>query len=180
MTSSKNEMPGLRGMEHIGLTVPDMDEAIDFFVNVLGCEPSYEMGKMSVPGDWMTEQINVHPEAYLNRLKFLRCKFGTNIELLEWRSPDQNKTVPKNSDFGGHHLAFYVDDIEFAIAYLKENGVRVLGEPVAREDGPSAGQRWIYFLAPWGLQLELVSFPDGKAYEKDAESLLWHPAHPAK
>jgi hypothetical protein len=42
----------------------------------------------------------------------------------------------------------------------------------------SAGQRWQYFLAPWGMQFELVSYPGGKAYEKDAEVRLWHPAHP--
>jgi glyoxylase I family protein len=29
------------------------------------------------------------------------------------------------------------------------------------------------------MQLELVSFPDGKAYEAEADTLLWHPAHPA-
>ena len=39
----------------------------------------------------------------------------------------------------------------------------------------SAGQRWQYFLAPWGMQFELVSYPDGKAYEDGADVLLWHP-----
>lgn len=29
------------------------------------------------------------------------------------------------------------------------------------------------------MQFELVSFPDGKAYEADAEVLLWNPNHPA-
>jgi glyoxylase I family protein len=54
-----------------------------------------------------------------------------------------------------------------------------MGEPVASA-GASAGQRWLYFRAPWGMQFELVSFPDGKAYEKDAGVLLWHPARPAE
>jgi glyoxylase I family protein len=30
------------------------------------------------------------------------------------------------------------------------------------------------------MQFELVSFPDGKAYERDADVLLWHPARPAE
>jgi glyoxylase I family protein len=30
------------------------------------------------------------------------------------------------------------------------------------------------------MQLELVSYPNGKAYERDANRLLWHPASPAK
>ena len=54
-----------------------------------------------------------------------------------------------------------------------------MGEPVASA-GASAGQRWIYFRAPWGMQFELVSFPGGKAYETDAPVKLWHPAHPAE
>ena len=97
----------------------------------------------------------------------LRCRHGSNFEIFEYKAPDQNDTLPKNSDVGGHHLAFYVDDFDAALEYLVSKGVQVLGEPVVREDGPVAGQTWIYFLAPWGLQLELVSFPDGKGYEKE-------------
>jgi glyoxylase I family protein len=79
---------------------------------------------------------------------------------------------------GGHHLAFYVHDIDAAVAYLRSEGVRVLGEPTASRNA-SAGQRWVYFLSPWDMQFELVSFPDGKAYEAKAEVLLWNPNHPA-
>ncbi len=32
-----------------------------------------------------------------------------------------------------------------------------------------------YFLTPWGMQCEIVSFPDGKAYKKNADVILWHP-----
>ena len=52
-----------------------------------------------------------------------------------------------------------------------------MGDPVSSA-GASAGQRWLYFRAPWGMQFELVSFPEGKAYETDADVLLWHPARP--
>ncbi len=93
---------------------------------------------------------------------------------------DQNPNQPKNSDIGGHHLAFYVDDFEAGLAQLRTHGVRILGEPTVRTVGPSAGQTWVYFLAPWGMQLELLSFPDGKGYEKDTDRRLWHPAMPDK
>ena len=66
-----------------------------------------------------------------------------------------------------------------AIAHLRAHGVEIMGEPVASA-GASAGQRWLYFRSPWGLQFELVSFPGGKAYEQDAPIKLWHPAHPAE
>jgi hypothetical protein len=32
------QVPGFRGIDHIGLTVPNLEEAVDFFVNVIGCE----------------------------------------------------------------------------------------------------------------------------------------------
>lgn len=176
----KNSMPGLRGTEHIGFTVPNLDEAVDFFVNVIGCEPFYELGPFQSDGDWMQTQLNLHPRAVMKRLKFLRCGNGSNFEVFEYSAPDQRLEQPKNSDIGGHHLAFYVDDIDAAIAYLKAKGIRVLGEPLVRKDGPSAGQTWIYFLSPWGMQLELVSYPNGKAYEQGANRLLWHPALPGR
>ena len=70
-------------------------------------------------------------------------------------------------------------DFDAALAYLKAQGVKVLGEPTRRATGPSAGQTWIYFLSPWGMQFELVSFPNGKGYEAGAPVRLWHPGHPA-
>jgi glyoxylase I family protein len=66
-----------------------------------------------------------------------------------------------------------------AEAYLRAMGVEVLGTPV-QSAGASAGQRWLYFRSPWGMQFELVSFPGGKAYEADAAVKLWHPARPAE
>jgi catechol 2,3-dioxygenase-like lactoylglutathione lyase family enzyme len=169
-------LPGLRGTDHIGFTVPNLTEAVDFFVGVLGCEPFHELGPFQSDGDWMQTHLNVHPRAVMKRLRFLRCRNGANFEIFEYESPDQNQQLPKNSDVGGHHIAFYVDDIHEAIAYLKKMGVRVLGEATVRDSGPHAGQTWIYFLTPWGMQLELVSFPGGKGYEKDTTARLWHPA----
>ncbi|CDX13154.1 conserved hypothetical protein [Mesorhizobium plurifarium] len=173
-----NGLPGLRGTDHIGFTVPDLDEAVRFFVEVIGCEPFYELGPFRSDGDWMETHLNVHPRTVMKRLKFLRCRHGSNFEIFEYSAPDQNGTQPRNSDVGGHHLAFYVDDIDDAVAYLRSHGVRVLGEPTVRTEGPSAGQSWVYFLSPWGMQLELVSFPTGKAYERGTDRRLWHPANP--
>ena len=31
-------IPGLRALEHVGLTVPDLDDAVRFFIDVIGCE----------------------------------------------------------------------------------------------------------------------------------------------
>ena len=176
MSHSNKGMPGLRGTDHIGFTVPDLQAAVDFFVSVIGCEAFHELGPFQSDADWMQTHLNVHPRAVMKRLRFLRCRNGANFEIFEYDSPDQNRQQPRNSDVGGHHLAFYVDDIDAAIAYLKSKNVRILGEPTVRTEGPNAGQTWIYFLTPWGMQLELVSFPHGKGYEKETTARLWHPA----
>ncbi|QKC98351.1 VOC family protein [Mesorhizobium sp. NZP2298] len=173
-------MPGMRGIDHIGITVPKLEEAVEFFVNVLGCEAFYELGPFQFADDWMQRQLNVDPRAVMRRLRFLRCGHGSNIELFEYEAADQKLVPPRNSDVGGHHLAFYVDDLHAALAYLREKGVRTLGEPIVRTEGPSAGQTWIYFLTPWGLQCELVSFPGGKGYEKETERRLWDTRLPGR
>lgn len=180
MSTPNTGIPGLRGTDHIGFTVPNLDEAVAFFVDVIGCEPFFQVGPYSADDDWMQERLGVHPRTVMRRLRFLRCRNGSNFELFEYEAPDQNMVQPKNSDIGGHHLAFYVDDIDAAIAYLKERGVRFLGTPTVRTSGPVAGQTWIYFLTPWGMQLELVSAPRGRAYEKETNRHLWHPAFPEK
>lgn len=171
-------LPGMRGTDHIGFTVPDLDQADDFFVRIIGCERIYTLGPFARDDDWMAEHLGVHPRTVMRRLNFYRCGHGTNFEVFQYDAADGQAPQPRNSDIGGHHIAFYVDDLDAAVEYLRASGIRVLGEPTASRNA-SEGQRWVYFRAPWGMQFELVSFPDGKAYEKDAPVLLWHPAHPA-
>ncbi|MEH6576953.1 MAG: VOC family protein [Amphritea sp.] len=179
MTKSSSGLPGLRGTDHIGFTVPNLEQAVEFFVDVIGCEPFYELGPFE-GSEWMETTLGVDKRTVMKKLKFLRCKNGSNFELFEYSARDQNPGQPKNSDIGGHHLALYVDDFDVALDYLKMKGVEIMGEPVVRTSGPSGGQTWVYFKSPWGMQLELVSFPDGKHYEADYEHQLWHPAFPNK
>jgi len=179
-TAPKGSLPGQRGIQHFGLTVPNLEEAVSFFCEVLGCEPFFELGTFAFDDDWMNEHLNVHPRAVIRNFQMLRCGNGTNLEVFEYSAPDQAGSPPKNSDIGGHHLAFYVDDMEAAVAFLRERGIRVLGEPSTFTEGPGKGLTWVYFLAPWGLQLELVSFPEGMAYEQGRERLLWDPRFPAR
>ena len=172
-------LPGLRGTDHFGFTVPDMEQAHAFFVTVIGCEHMYSLPSRSSEDDWMQTHLNVEPRAVIREVRFYRCQFGSNFELFEYETPTPQAPQPRNSDIGGHHLAFYVDDMDEAVDYLRSEGVTVLGDPTA-SGSASAGQRFVYFLSPWGMQLELVSFPDGKAYETSATTLLWHPARPGE
>ena len=171
-------LPGLAGTEHIGFTVPDLDEAERFFVDVIGCELIYSLGPFAQDdGDWMAEHLAVHPRTVMRELRFFRCGHGPNFEVFQYEPADGQAPVPRNSDLGGHHLAFYVEDLDAALDHLRAHGIRILGEPTYSK-GASEGQRWVYFLSPWGMQFELVSFPNGKAYEKDAPVKLWHPLAP--
>lgn len=172
-------LPGLCGGDHIGITVPDLDQAVGFFCEVIGAEPIFDGGRIENDPGLMRERLNVHPDARL-RYCFLRAGQGLNLEIFEYHAPDQRREPPRNSDIGGHHIAFYVDDITAAVAHLRRHRVRVLGEPTLIDEGPAAGAAWVYFLSPWGLQLELVSYPHGKAYERGAARRLWHPKHPER
>lgn len=162
-------LPGVRRLDHIGLTVPNLDEAHEFLVDVIGCEYMYKLGPyVHDDSDWMLEHLNVHPRTLMRELHFFRLGGQAVFEVFEYQAPDQRTEVPKNSDIGGHHVAIYVDDLDEAVEYLKSKGVRVLGDPTVSKNA-SEGQRWVYFLAPWGLQFELVSYPDGKAFDHHPE-----------
>ena len=167
MADTPSRLPGLRGVDHIGFTVPDLAEATRFLVDVIGCEYMYSLGPFQDDGDWMSEHLNVDPKAVMKQLHFFRCGGAAIFEVFEYSAPDQNPIGPRNSDVGGHHVALYVSDLDAAVDYLTARGVRMLGSPTASK-GPSFGQRWVYFLAPWGMQFELVSYPNGKAFDRQA------------
>ncbi|NME68024.1 VOC family protein [Flammeovirga aprica] len=159
-------IPGKKGIDHFGFTVPNLKEAVDFFVNVIGAEVSYKIGPFASDDDWMKKHLGLHPRTKIPDIAIVQCGNGSNIEIFEYVSPEgeQEQKMPKNCDWGGRHLAFYVEDMDLAVQYLKDQGLEVQGEPTIMTEGPSAGETWVYFLSPWGMQLELVSFPNGKAY----------------
>lgn len=175
MTQRPSPIPKLRGVEHIGLTVPNIDEATRFFAEVIGAEVLYDIGPFESADDWMAAHLAVHPRARINKLRVLKVAHGPSLELFEFTAPDQRTTHPKNSDHGGWHLAFYVDDMEAALAALKAHNCRIQSGPVTMTEGPSAGLQWLYFQAPWGQQLEIVSYPGGIAAYHERSLDVWRP-----
>ena len=169
-------LPGMRGHDHTGVTVPDMNQAVTFFTDVLGCQKAMSFGPFSDDkGTFMKDALDVHPRAVITQITMIRCGAGSSIELFSYTSPDQQVVQPKNSDIGGYHIALYVDDIKAADKYLKSKGVWTLFGPIPVTQGPAAGQTILYFKAPWGLQMEAITYPDGMAYEKDSPVKLWSP-----
>jgi glyoxylase I family protein len=113
----------------------------------------------------------------MRRLHFYRLGGQAVFEVFEYEARDRRVEPPRNSDVGGHHVALYVDDLDAAVAHLHAHGLRVFGEPTVSR-GPSEGQRWIYFLSPWGMQFELVSYPQGKAFDRPGYAAEAHPGAP--
>lgn len=173
-TGFRGGIPTATHLDHVGLTVPDLDEALGFFVDVLGCEVVYELGPIERSDDFFERQLGVHPRSSM-RVATLRCGPFTNLELFEYSAPDQKNELPKNSDHGGHHLSFFVKDMGAAVAYLREQpGVTVLGEPQT-DGGLIEGNEWVYFLAPWGLQLEVRRWEKGQPYEEKTAARMFGP-----
>lgn len=168
-------IPGIKKPDHIGFTVPNLEQAIKFFSKHFDFELAYEFGPFVATDDWMSEHLNVNPRAEIKKIAVMNAH-STNLEIFEYADNiPRAKTAPNNADIGGHHLAFYVDDMDSAVAYLKAQGIKVLGAPNVMTDGPTAGESWVYFMAPWGMQLELVSYPNGKAYQRSSSVSLFDP-----
>jgi catechol 2,3-dioxygenase-like lactoylglutathione lyase family enzyme len=180
-TASASSIPGMRGHDHTGITVPDMKQAVDFFTEVVGCKKAMSFGPFADDkGTFMQDVLGVDPKAVIEEITTVRCGYGSNIELFKYTAPDQKDLTPKNSDIGGFHIAFYVDDVAAAKTYLEGKGVKTRMGPLPVSEGPAAGQTILYFQAPWGLQLEAISYPTGMAYEKGADTVLWSPKNPEK
>ena len=168
---SADGLLGLVGMDHVGITVPDIDEAIAWFHDVMGCETPLTFGPFSA----VDAVLDVDPAAVVEQITHVRCGRSASIELFQYDAPEQRLDPPRNSDYAGYHIAFYVTDLVAAADYLEGKGVRRLFGPLPVTEGPAAGQTINYFQAPWGTYIELISYPDGMAYESDPSRPLWSP-----
>jgi catechol 2,3-dioxygenase-like lactoylglutathione lyase family enzyme len=173
-TGKGTRLPGLRGVEHVGITVPDIEQATAFFVDVLGCELLYE--REPPKDDSPRDRLGVPAGSRIQAVRFLRCAKGANVELFEFYSPDQREEFPRPSDFGIQHLALYVDDLDAAVKHLEGHGVELLDGPNPLP-GPEAGEgnRFIYARTPWGLTVELISYPASMVYEQHSDARRWRP-----
>ena len=128
------------GVDHIGVAVPDLKEAGEFWSDKLGLDHTKDE---TVADQKVTTGFFPTPN-------------GSEFELLEATSEDSPiaKYIAKNGGRGGiQHVAVRVDNIENAIADLKEKGVRMIDEKPRK----GAGGAMIAFVRPKsaGILLEL-------------------------
>ena len=122
----------LEKQHHIAIISSDYAKAKDFYIDKLGFELVREV--------YRPEQKD-----YLRMIQ----KGDTVLEL--FIKPDAPQRVTNPEAMGLRHLAFHVDDIEPAVAWL--NGMGIETEPI-REDKVNGG-RFTFFKDPDGLPLEL-------------------------
>jgi catechol 2,3-dioxygenase-like lactoylglutathione lyase family enzyme len=161
MTDRPRGIPTARNIDHVAYTVPDLRAAVDFFVDVLGGELVYTEGPLRREDGWMAEHVDVDPRA-VAEIAMIRMGPTCNVELFEYSVAGQRTTPPRNSDVGGHHLAFAVENVDAAVEYLRRApGVEIVADPRTIGEGPIAGNRWAYFRTPVGITMEVLAMPDG-------------------
>jgi catechol 2,3-dioxygenase-like lactoylglutathione lyase family enzyme len=169
-------LPGLSHVDHIGLTVPDLDVAVRFYCDVIGGHELYRLGpfdaaempRMSDGRDWAQAHVNVAGA---------RLTIGPNLmlELFQYDRPAERRSEPpRNCDIGGHHIAFKVENLDAAKSYLAGRGCRVMDGPIVLDQGPCATTRVNYVLDPFGNQLELVEYTT-QAFEASAPVKIYRP-----
>ena len=165
------------GLHHIGITVPNLKEAVAFFEAVFGAVDVFHTGPFDVDEAFMARRLGAAPHSRIRDLVFLRCGEGTSVELFEYSGEDSTARPKRNSEIGGTHLCFEVEDVFASAERLRAMGVELLDGPNTVEDGPLAGFNWIYFYTPWGQSLEIASFTT-LGYEKTTPLRLWRPTPP--
>jgi catechol 2,3-dioxygenase-like lactoylglutathione lyase family enzyme len=176
LRSQATTVPGLLGIDHVGITVPNVVAAAAWFEHALGGTNPLTFGPFSDPaGDFMHQLVDVDPRAVVEQIRMVRAGNGPGVELFQYTAPDQDHTFRKNSDWGAHHIAFYVRHIDKAVSFLQRKGVQKRFGPFPVTEGPAAGQTINYFATPFGTDIELISYPHGMAYERTARVPLWDP-----
>lgn len=168
----------IHGVHHIGLTVPNMDEAVRFFETMFGGVTVLSIDGVDVDDAFMKARLGVPAGRRIKDQRVVVCGAGGNLELFEY-SGEEPSPIKRNSEVGACHLAFQVDDARAAAARLRADGVDVLEGPTLIDSGPMSGLTWVYLRAPWGQFLEVLSVQEPLGYEREGEPKMWSPAEPA-
>ena len=133
----------LTKIEHIGIAVKDLSEAIPFYENTLGlkCYAIEEVAEQKV------------------RTAFFMLG-ETKIELLESTDPEGpvGKFIEKKGE-GVHHLAFAADGLENALAELSEKGVQLI-DKTPRRGAEGLNIAFLHPKSTFGVLTELCEKPE--------------------
>ncbi|AVO00901.1 glyoxalase [Staphylococcus simulans] len=167
-----------RGINHIGLTVPDIEAATRFFKEALDGKVAYDsQTEMDQPrgGNDVERFLDLESGAKIIKKRMMVFGNGPNIEMFEFVHAHQQAPAALQ-DIGFTHLSFYVDDFEEALERMVEAGGEPVSEPhenTRYED--SVGNETIYIKAPWGSLIELQTIPNGYYYPENSEAEVFIP-----
>ena len=135
-------------LDHIGIAVADLDEALAFYRDALGLE-------IEAPEDVASQKVRAHFIPLGNPAE----QTGASLELLEATDPSSPiaKYLEKRGP-GLHHITLRVDDIAAALARLKAHGVRLIDDAPR----PGADGSLVAFIHPssaHGVLVELTQRP---------------------
>ena len=170
--------PIARGIDHIGLTVPDIEEAERFLVSGLGAEFIYETLNAREPpfkGPETEIAIGLPPGSEVSVIRMYKMQHGPGIELFQYTHCEQ-RPAARCCDHGWQHVALYVDDMQLAINRAVAAGGELLAPPwdlTGAESG--AGNRFCMVRTPFGAVIELITFPSPQPYEETTELRRWKP-----
>lgn len=170
------------GIEHVGITVPDIEAATSFFERAFGAELVYEgLSKSDTPmgGSKLEQSLGTAPGAAVRAVRLIRLANGPNLELFEM-DVDEQRPPPRPSDLGVHHFGVFTDDIDAATARFVAAGGTLLDSPanslLPLEQAPD--NRFCYGRTPWGQIVEMITYTH-LPYERETPLRRWHPSTPA-
>lgn len=146
------------GFHHVGVVVPDMDRARDFYCGLLGY-------KLISESAWGRDNLVFNQIVGLKHSAARFCMLQGNnsyLELFEYSEPESSLPgAPSQACQPGYrHLSFAVDDVASALQRCIELGGAKINDPVT-VPGRAAGA---YCHDPFGNLLEFVqpmgSFPE--------------------
>jgi catechol 2,3-dioxygenase-like lactoylglutathione lyase family enzyme len=153
--------PIIQEIGPIGMTVADLDRAVQFYTSVLDFQKVSE--HELVGEDWEHLQ-----GVFGLRIRVATLRLGEElIELTEYLAP-QGRPIPpdmRSNDQAFQHVAIIVSDMDGAYQRLRAQRVQhaSTGPQTLPEWNPEAGGiKAFYFRDPDGHTLEVLAFPPGK------------------
>lgn len=170
----------IRGIDHIGITVPDIAEATVFLQEAFGAKIAYDSKKPeegAQGGEEIEKILGLKKGAKIVHMRIVSIGESISIELFQYQNIEQSK--PSNpDDFGIQHFAVYVDNMEEAVAKFEKAGGQLNTKPtkiINEIEGNAEINQFCYGVTPWGTVVELITYPNGIDYPKDSNTKRFTP-----
>ncbi len=128
---AQSSTPEILSVNHVGINVPDMEEALEYYTQVMG----------------FPEAFRLLDDAGELDLVYVQVSRDTFVEL---------RPVNEGRPAGISHIGLYTDDIEGAVATLRGRGADA-SEP--RLSGSGAKSILSFVSDPYGNRMELNELP---------------------